>query len=58
MHFKLIKKDLLLDVVFIGLGNILVLLGNISEYQSNTLEISLSKIDYPQMPMLLGFNQP
>ena len=52
------SKRFTFDVVFIGLGNILVLLGNISEYLSNTLEISLSKSDYPQMPMLLGFNQP
>nr|DAY19383.1 MAG TPA: hypothetical protein [Caudoviricetes sp.] len=35
-----------------------MLLLSISKYQSNTLEISLSKIDHPQMPMLLGFNQP
>ena len=57
MHFKLIKK-FTFDVVFICPKNTLVLLGNISEYLSNTLEISLSKFDYPQMPMLLGFNQP
>nr|DAS99068.1 MAG TPA: hypothetical protein [Caudoviricetes sp.] len=35
-----------------------MLLLSISRYLSNTLEISLSKSDYPQMPMLLGFNQP
>ena len=58
MHFKLTQKDLLLNIVFIGLENTLVLLLNISGYQSNTLEISLSKTNYPQMPMLLGFNQP
>ena len=52
------SKRFTFDVVFIGLGNTLVLLLSISRYQSNTLEISLSKIDYPQMPMLLGFNQP
>ena len=52
------SKRFTFNVVFICPKNTLVLLLNISRYHSNTLEISLSKSDYPQMPMLLGFNQP